>query len=202
MTALGAPSALRAQSLRPGVDYVVLKPELPVDTPGKIEVVEFFWYGCPHCYGLEPLIEAWLKKLPPDAVFRRIPAVFNPRWAQDAAIFYAFEALGVFDRLHRPLFDSIHGDALRTDKPEALDQWLRKHEVDTKKFGEAVRSFGVQSKVRRAAQLSVAYRIDGTPAMAVHGRYTVGAEQSRTQAVMLSTVDYLIDLVRRTLPSK
>ena len=202
LAALGAPLSLRAQQLRPGVDYVVLKPELPVETPGKVEVIEFFWYGCPHCYGLLPLIEVWLKKLPADAQFRRIPAVFNPRWAQDAGIFYAFEALGVLDRLHRPLFDSIHGEGLRTDNPEALDQWLRKHEVDLKKFGEAVRSFGVQSKVRRAAQLSAAYRIGGTPTMAVHGRYTVAAEQSRTRPVMLSTVDYLIDLVRKTLPPK
>lgn len=200
--ALGAPLAALAQHLRSGVDYVVLKSELPVETPGKIEVIEFFWYGCPHCYTLEPLIETWQKKLPPDAQFRRVPAVFNPRWAQDAAIFYAFEALGVSDRLHRPLFDAIHRDGLRTDSAEAFGQWLQRQGVDTKKFDEVVRSFGVQSKVRRAAQLSVAYRIDGTPAMAVQGRYTVGAEQSRTQKAMLDTVDHLIGLVRKTVPLK
>jgi thiol:disulfide interchange protein DsbA len=198
----GVAPALYAQQLRPGVDYVVLKPELPVDTPGKIEVIEFFWYGCPHCYTLEPLIEDWLKKLPNDAVFRRVPAVFSERWAKDAAIFYALEATGNLERLHRPLFDAIHRDGLRTDQGQALGQWLTKHGVDTKKFDEAGRSFGVQSKVRRAAQLSSAYRIDGTPAMAVHGRYTVGAEQAKTQPVMLSTVDSLIHLVRRTAPPK
>ena len=119
LAALGAPVPVRAQ-LRPGTDYVVLKPELPVDTPGKIEVIEFFWYGCPHCYGLEPLIEAWLKKLPPDTAFRRIPAVFNERWAKDAAIFYALEATGQLERLHRPLFNAIHRDALKTDNGQAL----------------------------------------------------------------------------------
>ncbi len=196
--ALGAPLAARAQQPRPGVDYVTLKPELPVDSPGKIEVVEFFWYGCPHCYTLEPLIETWLRRLPPDARFVRIPAVFNERWAKDAAIFYALEALGVAERLHRPLFDAIHRDGLRTDSGEALGQWLKKQGVDTRKFDEVARSFGVQSKVRRAAQLSVAYRIDGTPAMAVHGRYTVGAEQARSQQTMLATVDYLIELARKT----
>ena len=196
----GFAPALSAQQLRPGVDYVVLKPELPVDTPGKIEVIEFFWYGCPHCYTLEPLLEDWLKKLPNDAAFRRVPAVFNERWAKDAAVFYALEATGNLERLHRPLFDAIHKDGLRTDQGPALGQWLTKHGIDTRKFDEAGRSFGVQSKVRRAAQLSQAYRIDGTPAMAVHGRYTVGAEQSKTQPVMLSTVDYLIDLARRTAP--
>ena len=202
IAALAAPPGLRAQALRPGVDYVVLKPELPVDAQGKIEVIEFFWYGCPHCYGLEPLIETWLKKLPPDAAFRRIPAVFNERWAKDAAIFYALEASGQLERLHRPLFDAIHGDALKTDNGAALGQWLTKNGVDTKKFDEVGRSFGVQSKVRRAAQLSAAYRIDGTPSMAVHGRYLVGAEQSKTQPAMLATVDYLIELVRRTAPPK
>lgn len=173
-----------------------------METPGKIEVIEFFWYGCPHCYSLEPLLETWLNKLPPDAQFRRVPAVFNDRWARDAAVYYAIEALGLVGRLHRPLFDAIHRDGLRTDSPEALNQWLQRQGVDTKKFDEVVRSFGVQSKVRRAAQLSVAYRIDGTPAMAVQGRYTVGAEQSRNQKVMLDTVDYLIGLARKTVPLK
>lgn len=200
--ALGAPLAARAQQPRAGVDYLALRSELPVETPGKIEVIEFFWYGCPHCYSLEPLIETWLNKLPPDAQFRRVPAVFNDRWARDAAVYYAFEALGLVGRLHRPLFDAIHRDGLRTDSPEALNQWLQRQGVDTKKFDEVVRSFGVQSKVRRAAQLSVAYRIDGTPAMAVQGRYTVGAEQSRNQKVMLDTVDYLIGLARKTVPLK
>ena len=200
VTALGAPLAIRAQQLRPGTDYTVLKPELPVESQGKIEVLEFFWYGCPHCYGLEPLIETWLPKLPADVQFKRIPAVFNERWAKDAAIFYALEASGNLERLHRPLFDAIHRDSLKTDNGQALGQWLTKNGVDTKKFDEVGRSFGVQSKVRRAAQLSSAYRIEGTPAMAVHGRYTVGTE--RGHAAMLATVDYLIDQVRRNAPPK
>ncbi len=198
----GFAGRLHAQQLRPGVDYIVLKPELPVETSGKIEVVEFFWYGCPHCYTLEPLLEDWLKRLPNDVAFRRVPAVFNERWAKDAAIFYALEALGQLERLHRPLFDAIHKDALKTDQGQALGQWLTRNGIDTRKFDEAARSFGVQSKVKRAAQLSKAYAIDGTPAMAVHGRYTVGAEQSRTQAAMLSTVDSLIQLVRRSGTAK
>jgi protein dithiol oxidoreductase (disulfide-forming) len=202
LAALGAPLALRAQQLRPGVDYVVLKPELPVDTQGKIEVLEFFWYGCPHCYALEQLLEPWQKKLPEDAQFKRVPAVFSERWAKDAAVFYALEASGNLERLHRPLFDAIHRDALKTDNGQALGQWLTKNGVDTKKFDEIGRSFSVQSKVRRAAQLSTAYQIDGTPAMAVQGRYTVGAEQSKTHPAMLATVDYLIDLVRRTAKPK
>jgi protein dithiol oxidoreductase (disulfide-forming) len=200
IAALGAPLGIRAQQLRPGTDFNVLKPELPVETQDKIEVLEFFWYGCPHCYGLEPLIETWLPRLPPDVQFKRVPAVFNERWAKDAAIFYALEASGNLERLHRPLFDAIHRDSLKTDNGQALGQWLTKNGVDTKKFDEVGRSFSVQSKVRRAAQLSQAYRIEGTPAMAVHGRYTVGTERGHT--AMLATVDYLIDQVRRNAPPK
>jgi len=178
--------------------YTELKPPQPVDTDGKkIEVVEFFWYGCPHCYNLEPLLETWVKKLPPDVQFRRIPAVFNDRWALDAAIFYTFEALGVLDKLHRPFFDAIHRDHLRSENQAAMSEWLTKNGVDPKKFYETFKSFGVQSKTKRATQLSVAYKIDGTPAMAVQGRYTVSAEQGGSREGMLDTTSYLVDLVRK-----
>ena len=179
-----------------GANFTELKPPQPVETDGKIEVLEFFWYGCPHCYSLEPVIEAWSKKLAPDVAFRRTPAVFNERWALDAAIFYAFEALGVLGRLHRPLFDAIHQDHLRTDGKEARDQWLQKNGVDPKKFEDTLKSFGIQSKLRRATQQTIAYKIDGTPAMAVQGRYTVSAEQGRTQQGLLATVDRIVDGIR------
>ena len=178
--------------------YSEVKPPQPVESKsGKIEVIEFFWYGCIHCYNLEPHIDTWLKKLPGDVEFRRVPAVFNPRWGYDAAVFYTFEALGVLDKLHRPLFDAIHKDRLRTDDPQAMGEWLQKHGVDPKKFNDTLKSFGVQSKTRRATQLTVAYKIDGTPAMAVNGRYTVSAEQGRTQQGMLQAVDGLIEMARK-----
>ena len=114
-----------------GFKYSELKPTQPVSLEGKkIEVIEFFWYGCPHCYNLEPQLESWVKKLPPDVQFRRVPAVFNARWGHDAAIFYTFEAMGVLDKLHRPFFDAIHREGLRTDNKEALSQWLQKNGVD------------------------------------------------------------------------
>ena len=177
--------------------YTELKLPQPTESGAKIEVLEFFWYGCIHCYNLEPALESWIKRLPADAQFRRVPAVFDANWARDAAIFYTFEVLGVFDKLHRPFFDAIHRDRLRTGNPQALAEWLQKNGVDPKKFDDTFKSFGVQSKVRRAQQMSVAYRIDGTPAMAVHGRYTVSAEQGRTREGMLITVDHLIELVRK-----
>ena len=178
--------------------YSELKPPQPVETQGKkIEVVEFFWYGCPHCYNLEPAIESWMKKLPPDVQFRRVPAVFNERWGHDAAIYYTFEAMGLLDKLHRPFFDAIHRDHLHSDNQAAMTEWLQKNGVDAKKFYETLKSFGVQSKARRAVQLTTAYKIDGTPAMAVQGRYTVSAEQGRTREGMLETVSYLVDMLRK-----
>jgi len=191
--------ALRAQP-RGDADYVTLSTALPVENPAKIEVAEFFWYGCIHCFNFEPLIEAWLQKLPPDAYFRRIPAVFgDPRWPRDAAIYYSFEALGLLDKLHRPLFDAIHQQRLRTDNPAALNEWLVKNGVDLKKFDAAMKSFGVQSKVKRASQLTSAARIDGTPALMVQGRYVIGAAQGGSLEGMLAKADRLISDLRKTL---
>ena len=189
-----APLVAAAQ---PKFAYSELKPALSVEAEGKIEVLEFFWYGCIHCYNLEPMVEKWEKTLPKDVQFRRVPAVFNDRWAIDAAIFYTFEALGVLDKLHRPFFDAIHRDRLRSDNQQALSEWLQKNGVDSNRFFDTMKSFGVQTKLRRAAQLSVAYRIDGTPAMAVQERYTVSAEQGRSHQGMLDTVDYLLDIARK-----
>jgi thiol:disulfide interchange protein DsbA len=192
---LALPLAASAQQTQ--YQYGELNPPQPVENASKIEVIEFFWYGCPHCYSLEPYIETWLKKLPPDVEFRRVPAVFNSRWGHDAAIFYTLEAMGVLEKLHRPLFDAIHKSSLRTDNEAALSEWLQKNGVDPKKFMDTMRSFGVQSKLRRATQQTVAYKIDGTPAMAVAGRYTVSAEQGRTQQGMLQAVDDLVARARK-----
>ena len=182
--------------------YTTLANALPVENPAKVEIAEFFWYGCIHCYHLEPVIDAWLPKLSADAYFRRIPAVFNDRWALDAAIFYAFEALGVLEKLHRPFFDAIHKDRLKTDNPAALGEWLTKHGLDPQKFDATMKSFGVQSKTKRAAQLTGASRIDGTPAFMVHGRYTVSADQGKSGAGMLATADALAGMVRKNLAGK
>lgn len=172
--------------------FTELKPALPVESDGKIEVLEFFWYGCIHCYNLEPRLETWLKTLPKDVEFRRVPTVLSERWAHDAAVFYAFDAMGMLDKLHRPFFEAIHVNRLRSDNVQALNAWLEKHGVDPKKFAETARSFGVQSKVKRAMRLTADYRIEGTPAMAVHGRYTIPSSE-----VMLDTVNQLIAAVRK-----
>jgi thiol:disulfide interchange protein DsbA len=178
--------------------YTELKQQQPAETAsGKIEVIEFFWYGCPHCYTLEPTLETWLKKLPADVTFVRVPAILSERWQYDAAIFYTFEAMNLLGKLHRPFFDAIHRDGLRTDNQQAFGAWLKKQGVDDKRFFDTMRSMCGDTRVRRAAHLTLAYRINGTPAMAIRGRYTVSAEQGRSHQGMVETVDHLLDLARK-----
>jgi len=186
-----AAPALAQQRPVPGQDYFELNPPQATESPGKVEVTEFFWYRCPHCYALEPQLESWVKQLPKDAQFRRVPAVFNDDWSIDARIFYTLEALGQVDRLHKPLCDAIHqqgGVRLRGDAyAKWAADWLAKQGVDAKKWDETFRSFTVTTKVRRASQMTQAYKFDGVPALAVQGRYVVNAGNS-----MLSVADYLI----------
>ena len=189
--ALAAFAPLRTVFAQARPPFTEIKPPLPSEADGKIEVAEFFWYGCIHCYNLEAALDGWLKKVPADVQFRRIPAIFNGRWAHDAAIFYAFESMGVLDKVHRPFFDAIHRDHLQTDRPSALEEWLGKNGIDAKKFNETLKSFGVQSKVRKATQLTVASKIDGTPAILVQGRYQVGAGDR-----MLDNVNQAIEFAR------
>lgn len=187
---------------RPGQAYSELKAVQPVEAKGKVEVVEFFWYRCPHCYNLEPVLEPWVRKLPADVQFRRVPAVLSDNWAVDAGYFYTFEALGVLEKLHKPFFDAIHKDKLDIRSETAMTEWLKKNGIERKKFDEVYKSFGVQAKVKRAAQLSAAYQLEGVPLLAVHGKYTVSAEQGGSQAGMLATTDQLVDLVRKNAGKK
>jgi len=181
-----------------GTEYRVLASAQPTDVPGKIEVVEFFWYGCPHCYNFEPVLEPWVKKLPKDVQFRRIPAMFNEEYAQGARAYYALDAIGEEERLHKTLFDAVHtGERLRVGNEAALTEWLGKHGVDTKKFAAAYRSFSVEGKLKRAAQLTQAYKIDGVPSMAVGGKYVVNTDNIRSFEQLLAVSDFLVEQERK-----
>lgn len=181
-----------------GVEYRELSSAQPNDAAGKIEVIEFFWYGCPHCYNFEPVIEPWVKKLPKDTQFRRVPAIFNAEWEQGARAYYALEAIGEGERLHKPLFDAVHKDTrLKVANEAALTEWLVKQGVDSKKFAAAYRSFSVEGKVKRAAQLTQAYKIEGVPSMAVNGRYVVITDNIKSFEQMLTVADYLVERSRK-----
>ena len=185
-----------------GADYLDLNPPQPTEAAaGKIEVIEFFWYRCPHCYALEPALEEWVKHLPRDVQFKRIPGILNPEWAIDGRIFYTLEAMGQMNRLHRALFDAIHqeggvrlgGDAYA----RWVADWLAKKGVNAAKYDATLHSFTVETKLRRAMQMTQAYRLDGVPSLTVQGRYLVMA--STSQQKMLATTDYLIAEVRTQL---
>lgn len=194
-----AAAAPAQQQLVAGRDYNVINPPQATDSPGKIEVIEFFWYGCPHCYGLEPSIEKWIKTLPADVVFRRVPAMFNENWAVAARHFYTFEAMNLMDRLHKPFFDAIHKENLRVTSESAMTDWLKKMGVDTDAYMKASRSFTVESRLRRATQMTEAYKFDGVPALAVQGRYIALAAQARAPETLIRNADALIAMARKEL---
>jgi thiol:disulfide interchange protein DsbA len=187
-----------------GTDYVELKSPQSVDSPGKVEVIEFFWYRCPHCYALEPDLEAWVKRLPRDVQFKRVPGILNEDWAVDARIFFALEVIGEVERVHQGLFNAIHkegGVRLRGDVfAKWVADWLAKQKVDMAKYDAALHSFTVESRLRRAAQMASAYRLDGVPALTVQGRYLVLA--STSQKAMLATTDFLIGEARKQVAKK
>ena len=181
-----------------GVEYRELATVQATDAADKIEVIEFFWYGCPHCYNFEPVLDSWVKKLPKDVQFRRVPAIFNEEWAQSARAYYALEAIGEGQRLHKPLFDAVHtGARLKVANEAALTEWLGKQGVDTKKFAAAYRSFSVEGKIKRAAQITQAYKIEGVPAMAVSGKYVVITDNIKSFDHMVAIADYLIEQARK-----
>jgi thiol:disulfide interchange protein DsbA len=184
---VSVPAAAQAQA-----PYVAITPPMPTDSGGKIEVVEFFWYGCPACFSFEPQLEAWVKKLPKDVEFRRIPAVFNQQVAIAARVHYALEAIGEVDRLHRPLFDAIHKQGLKITDDRQRNEWLERQKVDMAKFNAAYKSFAVESRLKRAAELQQASKIDGVPSIIVNGQYSV-AYGDRTLAV----TDGLIEQLRK-----
>ena len=186
-----------------GVNFIRLAKPAPVAVPaGKVEVVEFFWYGCPHCNALEPALEPWIKKLPADVVFRRVPVAFGAVHEAHQRLFYTLEAIGEQERLHRALFDAIHKDNLRITDESAMATWLGKQKVDVEKYKAAYRSFTVETKLKRALQMTQAYRMDGVPALAVQGRYVLTASMINDRQELLRATDIVIAEAIKRLPKK
>jgi thiol:disulfide interchange protein DsbA len=184
----------------PGLDYEVLQRPQPTEPAGKVEVIEFFWYRCPHCYHLEPILGDWLKQLPKDAAFRRVPAVFNDDWAIDARIFYTLEAIGQLERLHRPLFDAIDTEGARNlsgrNYSKWISEWLARQGIDKAAYEKTYESPAIRDKVVKAREMTKAYRVEGTPTFAVQGRYIVGAGIG-DQGKLLKVTSELIEQARR-----
>jgi thiol:disulfide interchange protein DsbA len=175
---------------------VVLRPALPGGTDGKIEVIEFFWYGCPHCNRFQPLIEPWAKKLPADVLYRRVPVAFREEFVVHQRIYYALEALGQIEAVHKKVFHAVHVERNPLNKPEAIADFMARQGIDRAKFLEAFNSFGVQTKIRQARQIAEGYKIDGVPAIGVNGRYWTSGALAGSLERSLQVADYLIGQAR------
>ena len=195
LASLGMALPAYAAGIDEGIEYLLVSPPVRTANEEKIEVVEMFWYGCPHCYQFEPKLNAWRKNLPANVEFVRIPAVFDKRrnWELHARAYYTAELLGVLDKIHGPLFKAIHEKKEKLFTKETLADFFAKQGVDKKEFLDTLYSFGVGMKVARAIDLTSRYGIDGVPTVVINGRYRTHASLTNGQAGMLKVMDFLIN---------
>jgi len=201
-TGLGAaslPFAASAQAGAPteGTQFTKVDPPVPLLAPGKIEVLEFFSYACPHCNAFEPTIEAWSKKLPADVVFRRVPAPFMMNAENFMRTYYALETMNQVEAMQRKVFAAVHVERLHLDKPADIAALAGKNGIDAAKFLDVFNSFSVATSVARAKKLAAAYKLDSVPTMMVNGHYSTSPAQAGGLEQATAVVDYLIQRARK-----
>lgn len=195
----GAALAQGGKVFKAGTDYLVLDKPAPTEAAaGRVEVVEFFWYSCPHCNRFEPQFEAWMKKLPKDVAVRRVPVAFRPDFEPQQRLYYALDSLGKVDDMQMKVFNAIHNEKLPLATSEQITAWVEKQGVDKAKFVDAYNSFPVVTKVRRATQLQDSYKVQGVPALGVAGRFYTDGTQAESMERALLVVDYLVGLARKS----
>ena len=178
--------------------FVILNPAQKTDDPSKVEVLEFFHYGCPHCRDFDPLIEAWRKKQPADVSFRQVPAIWdNPQLSALARLFYAAEVSGELEAVHHQVFIAVQEQKRQLFTEEQVSEWINGKVTDSARFMAAYTSFGVNSKLQRADQLARAMRIQGVPTVVVDGRFVTSASMAGSHEEALKVVDQLIERVRK-----
>ena len=184
-----------------GQGYERLATPQPVSPRGKIVVTELFWYNCPHCAAMEPLLDAWAKKLPSDVVLERVPVAFAPQFESQQRLYYALKALGKVDALQGAIFTAIHQQHVVLMKPQAMADWLAAHGVPRQSFLNAFNSFGVQMDAKRATQMVTDYQITGVPTLVVQGTYALSASMPQTpdNPQVLQGVDQMIARVRSSM---
>ncbi len=198
-TALVVPH-VHAQGAAPqrGTEYLPLEKPAPVEAPpGKIEVIEFFWYSCPHCNAFEPQLVEWIKRQPADVFVKRVPVAFRDDFQPQQRLFYALEAMGKLPELHHKVFLAIHGERQRLDRPDPIAAWVEKQGVDKAKFLEVYNSFTVVSKATRATQLQGAYKVQGVPSLGVAGRFYTDGTLAGGMGRALQVADYLVAELRK-----
>lgn len=177
---------------RAGEGFETLVPAQPTQNANKVEVIEFFWYGCPHCYSLEPSMVAWLKNKPANVEFIRQPAVFSELWGKHAKAYFTAEALGVLEKVHGDLFDAIQNKQQKLLTEDELAKFFAAHGVNDADFRSAYSSFLVDAKMRQAEAMGPRYGVSGVPTLIVNGKYRVTAKAANGQENMLNVVNQLI----------
>ena len=184
-------------------DYRLIVPVQPGDGSRKIEVVEFFYYGCPHCYDIEPLLKNWLKRKPADVEFRQQPALYaRESWVPLTQTYFALDALGLLPKLNDKVFSAVHLDGLNLSDEAVITKWIGQQGVDPVKFGEAYRSFAVQNNLQRAKQITRDYQVQGTPSIAVAGKYITSPSMTGGFDRFFQVVDQLIEMARKEAGGK
>lgn len=190
-----AASAQELVRSRQNIEYRLIAGQ-PVETGDRIEVVDFFWYGCPHCNALQPALEAWFKRKPADVVLRRIPAILNDSWKPHARIYYTLERLNEVARLHLQVYHGYHVELLHMSKPDVMVDWAVRNGIDRQRWLDAYDSQEVDDKVERAKELTKAYTVAGTPTLVVDGRYLTSGELAPSLQGMIPVLDALVRLAR------
>lgn len=195
---VATPAMAQVRQFKEGKDFQKLSKPVATDAPaGKIEVIEFFWYGCPHCNAFEPVLDAWIKAASKDLVIRRVPVAFNASFLSQQKLYYALEGMGKLDAVHAKVFRAIHVEKLKLTKDEDIFAWVGNQGVDVAKFKEIYNSFNVANQARRAAQLQADYGVEGVPSMGVAGRYYTDGTMAGSMQTVLQVVDYLMSSVRK-----
>ncbi len=182
-----------------GVNFDKTIQTVPTDNKDKIEVTELFWYGCIHCYQMDPMLSDWVKKLPKDVYFKRMPAIPRPDWAPMARAFYAMETLGVAEKLHTAIFDAVHKErSLNPADEKAILQWLTlKSGLDRKKVEDAFNSFSMNASLNKAAQVFKASGATGVPTLMIDGKYITSSTMAGGNNEALQIADFIINNVRK-----
>lgn len=183
----------QARAFKEGTDYLALDKPATTEAPaGKVEMVEFFWYSCPHCNAFEPQLEAWIKQVPKDVYVRRVPVSFRPDFEPQQRLYYVLEAMGKVEELHKKVFAAIHVEKQALNTADLVAAWAEKQGINKARFVEMYNSFSVTTKVRKATQLQDAYQVDGVPALGVAGRYYTSGTLAQNMVRALQITDYLI----------
>ena len=198
LLALSGPALAQGAPVE-GRDFQRVSPPVPMAPTGKVEVVEFFWYGCPHCNALEPSLEAWVKRLPSNVHFERVAATFSPMHSYHARIFYALELMGKVEAFHTKVFAAIHVQHQRLDKDADVAAFFTAQGLDGQKVVQTMKSFTVEGKLRQAKALAQGYKIDGVPTLGIQGRFTTSAAMTGSEPRLYATADMLIAQAAKNL---